>query len=199
MAEHNYLIEEDLREAEAMTRGLENYLAGNELYGSVGGGFFTMGNMPSLTVGALVMRLRRLGILREQMNAEQATRYETVVHQHRDIRQEHLQQYEAKLLREANSRLDAMRAYFQETAERPSMAASTYKPELLRRTIVQEIMGAMGELGITSSELKSKAGQIDGRLHTIANQPDGFQWDRTLEPAYPKAEYWWLYHRPRER
>ena len=60
MGETNYDRSKDLNEARKMADSLEPYVLGDQVYGSVGGGFFTGGNMPSLTIGALLMRVRRL-------------------------------------------------------------------------------------------------------------------------------------------
>jgi hypothetical protein len=53
-------LERDLNEARDMANGLADYVRGDQLYGSVGGGLFGSGNKPALTVGALLLRLRRL-------------------------------------------------------------------------------------------------------------------------------------------
>jgi hypothetical protein len=200
MAEQTYSIDQDLKEAEAMVKGLENYLQGDELYGRVGGGgLFGGGNMPSLTVGALLMRLRRLGLFRNEMSPEQHARLDAIKNQFELIRKEWRAHYEAKLLREANSRLDAMRPYFQEIQDSPATAAGNYKPELLRRTVVQEILQEMESLGIHSADLDNKVRQMDSRLRSAAPQQSPFLWASSLQSAYPQREFWWLYSKPREK
>ncbi len=200
MAEQTYTIEQDLKEAEAMTKGLEDYLHGDELYGRVGGGgLFGGGNMPSLTIGALLMRLRRLRLFRDQMAPAQQARLEAIEKQHHAIRQEWRVHYEQKLLREANSRLDAMRTFFQEIQESPASAAGNYKPEVQRRSIVQEILTEMDALDIQSADLDAKVRQIDSRLRAAAPEAASFLWAASLQPAYPQRDYWWLYTKPRER
>lgn len=199
MAEQNYSIDEDLREAEAMVEALAPYLESSEVYGRVGGGgIFGGGNMPALTAGALEMRLRRLELLRDQMTPAQQARLDDVNNQHAGVLSEWRAHYEKKLLREANSRLDAMRAFFQEAGENPRMANSVYKPELLRRTITQEILIALDRLNVHSEELDSKVKQTDNRLRGVANQSTEFLWSPLLEPIYPQKDYWWLYRKPRE-
>ena len=66
----NYQLQTDLNEAKAMVSALEEYVRGTELYGHANGGFFT--SMPSLTVGAVLMRLRRLDLLRSSMKDSQS-------------------------------------------------------------------------------------------------------------------------------
>lgn len=191
-----YSVDQDLREAEAMTKALENYLKGDTLYASTGGGFFAFGNMPTLTIGALLMRLRRLGVLRMQLSTEQRERLADLNRQHEAIRNQWRAHYEKKMLWEANSRLDAIRQYFGEVST-PGDAASNYPPEQLRRTIVQELLTAMDDMRIESAELDTKVNQIDSRLDGIATERTGFLWDTQLEPAYPQKDYWWLYRKPR--
>lgn len=195
MTEH-YSIDQDLREAEDMTKGLENYLKGDTLYANISTGFFSLGAMPTLTVGALLMRLRRLGVLRMQLTDKQRERLHQINRQHESIRDEFPAHYEKKMLWEANSRLDSIRQYFNDAAT-PDGAASNYPPEQLRRTIIQELLHAMQELRIHSAELDSKVNQIDSRLNGIAAERTGFLWDAQLEPAYPQKDYWWLYRKPR--
>ncbi|HLV37044.1 MAG TPA: hypothetical protein VKY59_18105, partial [Spirillospora sp.] len=67
----------------------------------------------------------------------------------------------------------------------------------LRRTIVQDILATMAELGIQSAELDDKVRQTDSRLSSVASEHTGFLWDPQLEPAYPQKDYWWLYRKPR--
>ena len=192
----DYSIETDITEAEAMVKGFERYLKSNEVYGSAGGGIFGFGQMPSLTAGALAMRLRRLGVLEAQLDDQQRDRLAAVNRQHDAICTEWQAHYEKKLLREANSRLDSMRHYFQEIGQGQD-AVSNYPPEQLRRTIVQEILTVMDALKIESADLDTKRNYIDDRLQGVALDPTGFQWASILEPAYPEKEYWWLYRQPR--
>lgn len=198
MSDH-YSIEQDLKEAEAMAAHLERYLEGDQLYGSAGGGgIFGSGNMPALTPGALLLRLRRLDLFRDRMTPEQRQRLESAAALHEQVRRAHRVRYTERLRYEANSRLDAMRTFFQEASENPAAAFGIYRPELLRRTIVQEILPALDALDALTPELVSKARRIDSLLRGAASQPTDFLWDAALEPAYPRETFWWLYQKPRE-
>ncbi len=194
-----YNLEQDLREAEAMAGGLERYLEGDQLYGSAGaGGIFGSGSLPALTIGALLLRLRRLEYLRGQLSAAQQARLDAAAAAHQDIRRAHTVRYTERLQHEANSRLDAMRTFFQEAAENPSGAAAIYRPELLRRTIVQEILPALEQLRADTASLTPRLHRTDAQLRATAAQPSGFLWDAALEPVYPREPFWWLYQKPRE-
>jgi hypothetical protein len=197
VSEHGYSVQKDLSEAEAMARALVPYVHEDELYGSVGsGGFFSGGGrMPSLTIGALLMRIRRLNMLRDRLNDEQTRRLEAVEARNAEIHNEWRVHYERKMIREANSRLDAMKAFFEECDEDPALCARVYGPEASRRTIVEEIMLAMEQHNIDDADLRRKARSSDNKLRGYL-EPSDFVWVAELKPAYPEKTFWWLYHRP---
>lgn len=195
MSEH-YAVDQDLKEAQAMAKGLTPYVHQDTLYGSVGGGgFLTPNKMPALTIGALLMRIRRLDALSEQLTGGQTAELEQIKARHEEVRKEWRVHYEQKLLREANSRLDAMRTFFEECAEDPRLCANAYRPEAARRTLVQEVLFEIAHLGIEDDDLKRKVGGTDGNLRRYI-QPADFLWDAVLQPVYPQGTFWWLYSRP---
>jgi hypothetical protein len=195
MSEQQLNLEQDLREAQEMADGLGDYLRGGELYGSLGGGLFGSGKKPALTIGALLLRLRRLNALSDRLSDAQRTALRAVEAQHDGIRREWNQHYTEKLTREAHSRLDAMRAYFEECTHDERLCANAYLPEAMRRTIVQEIAGFMDAHAMISEELTEKLRGTDGRLRRFV-QPADFIWAAELMPVYPKDIFWWLYGRP---
>ncbi|MDX2074801.1 MAG: hypothetical protein SFZ02_00090 [bacterium] len=188
-----YNLEQDLKELEAMVSHLAPYLKSSELYGNAGGGFFS--KMPALTIGAVVMRLRRLEELRISLTTAQRDRFDKAKQSHEAVYREWKTHYEKKLLREAHSRLDAMRTFFEECENDPRLCAQVYSPEVLRRTIVQEIILHMNDISLTDETLPTKITGVDGRLRRYV-RPNDFFWDKTLETAYPQADFWWLYQRP---
>lgn len=199
MGEQTYSIDKDLKEAQAMAKALVPYVYEKELYGRTGsGGMFSGGAMPTLTVGALLMRLRRLRTLRPHMNEKQQAQFDEIEARNDEVRREWAAAYEGKMVREALSRLDAMRAFFDECSQSPQLCASAYLPEALKRTIVEEIRLAMRDYRITSSEVDSKTRSTDSRLRRFTQQPSHFIWAEALQEVYPSESFWWLYHRPQE-
>ena len=194
MAETVYNLEQDLREAEAMAGALVPYVYEDNLYGNVGG-LFTSGKMPSLTLGALLIRLRRLHALESQMSDTQRARLDKADAQNEAARKEWSVHYNNKLVQEANSRLKAMRQYFEECRDDPRLCANSYLPEALRRTIVQEIADALDSYNIPSSDLDKAMGGADGFLRRYV-KPSDFIWAKELEAVYPQSRFWWLYMKP---
>jgi len=189
----NYKIKTDLKEAEAMADSLAEYVRGDELYGNAGGGFFSA--MPGLTVGALLMRLRRLNALSNSLNGSQQSKLDTIVQRWEKSRDDWRLHYEQKILREIESRLDSMKTFFRECADSQQSCHNNYRPELLKRTIVEELLHEMNELNISNDDVRSKVDATDGQLRSYL-RADEFQWSDELQSVYPENEYWWLYQKP---
>lgn len=191
----SYDIASDLSILEKMVSSFESYLKGGELYGNIGGGFLTGGTSPQLTVGAVVMRLRRLDVLSDELTDEQRSKLADLQARHMEIRNDVAERYLAKVEREANSRLDAMRHFFEECRENRANCPRIYNPEVLRRTVVQELFLAMDAANIASQELDDKAKKTDLMLRSFLEEAE-FVWDDKLAPAYPKGVFWWMYMSP---
>ena len=187
MTEQNYSIERDLKELQAMAAALVPYVYEDELYGRVGM------NMPSLTVGAVLMRLNRLRKLASQLTPDQRTALDQAEAQVSEVRKEWGSHFEKKLLREGEARLRDIMTYAREAKESLRTVANAYLPEALRRTMIQEIMEALPN----DSELVSTARQTDSTLKNYLEDAD-FIWAAALKPIYPADKYWWLYKRPRK-
>ena len=192
----NYTLERDLNELEAMVKPLDEYVRRDTLYGSVSGGFFSFNKMPALTVGAVMMRLRRLDALHDDLNEAQRQRLDIAKARNTAVFDEWRTHYTGKMQREAESRLDAMRTFFEECGSNPNLCPRIYMPEASRRTIVQEILITMNEVNIEPDEdLDKKIKGTDGRLRGFVKTSD-FIWASQLEAAYPRNTFWWLYHQP---
>lgn len=190
-----YALERDLDELERMTERLQEYILGDQLYLSIGAGFIRGGSMPQMTLGALLLRRRRLTSLRARLDSEQAARLEAALARHNSSQREWTLHYEKKLRGEAPARLKLMRAFFLDCKQNPRDCGGAYPVEALRRTIVQEILLAMAEFKYGTEELRAAAQINDRALRPLLDAGD-FIWSPVLEKAYPRATFWWLYGRP---
>ena len=189
-----YDLERDLSQLEEMTERLADYLLGDALYMPVGG-FFRASAMPQLTLGAMLLRRRRLAELRSSLKREQAVRLDAALQLHDQARKDWTLHYEKKLQQEVPSRLKVMGAFFAECSESPRDCASAYPVEALRRTIVQEVLLAIEEFGYDASELAAPVQQSDVALRRLLRAGD-FNWSARLESVYPREGFWWLYGSP---
>ena len=190
-----YSLERDLDELEQMVERLGDYLLGDAMYLPVSGGFFRGSSTPQMTIGALLLRRRRLAHLRNKLNPSDQSRLDSALAQHDNLQREWTLHYEKKLKREVPMRLKVMAGFFRECSENPRDCASAYPIETLRRTIVQEILLALDEFGYDESDVTAAVQQADHALRRFLHAGD-FIWSPQLEPVYPRASFWWLYGSP---
>jgi len=194
MSERKYAIENDLKEAERMVEGLETYVYQDQLYMPIGGGGI-FSTTPALTIGQVLLRLRRLRALAEHLSASQRATLEKLEAQNEKVWNEWRVHYEKKLLEEAQSRLKLMSSYLQECKEDPRACAANYPAEAHRRTVNQEIAQFMDDHGIHSADVDRGMARVDSQLRGYV-RPEGFLWSPILQPVYPKEPFWWLYSEP---
>lgn len=190
-----YSHSRDLDELERMVERLGDYLLANDMYLSIGGGFFRGSRSPQMTIGALLLRRRRLTHLRAKLKRADGIRLDAALAEHDDLQREWTLHYEQKLQREVPSRLKVMAGFFRECSENPRDCAGAYPIEALRRTIVGEILLALDEFGYEKREVAAAVGRADQALRRIL-KADDFIWSPLLEPAYPREIFWWLYGSP---
>lgn len=191
----NYRRSTDFDDLARLMRSFEGHLQTDQVYGSVGGGFLTGGNAPQLTVGAVLLRLRRLRILERDMSDMERVQIGKLARQHAELCDEYADDYIMKLEREAMSRLNAMSRFFEECRQSREVCARQYNPEVLRRTIVEEIRIDMGERGLVNHELDQLLAQTDKRLRSWIVESE-FVWDAQLVAVYPKERFWWMWMSP---
>ncbi len=194
MPEANYSIDRDLAEAKSMADHLIPYVYGDQLYGSIGG-MFSTGATPSLTIGALLMRLHRLRAIDAALTAEQKAKLTEIEARNEAVRSEWSVHYTEKMISEATSRLHMIETFFADCAEDPRSCYSNYQPEAMRRTIVQDIDHELRRLNLSDAHLEMMMRRIDGQLRHVTAKDD-FIWAAELQSAYPADVYWWLYARP---
>lgn len=88
-----------------------------------------------------------------------------------------------------------MLPFFEEHRKNPDFGAQVYKPEALRRTIVQELAVAISDRRLEDDAFQDKMKAVDNQLRGCVQQSD-FLWAEMLQPAYPPETFWWLYSRP---
>ena len=185
----NYSLDRDLHEIVQMGASLRVYILGDKLYLPVGGG------LPQLTLGAFLLRRRRLKHFRDEMNAAQQAMLDKALGKHEALRRAWPLHCETKLKREASSRLRSIRAFLRECEESRGDCAAAYPVEAARRTLVQEILVAMDDFGCDKNELMAAVRQSDLALRPWITA-SAFIWSPRLKPVYPRQPFWWLYGRP---
>lgn len=191
----SYSLARDLDEFERMVERVGDYLLGDAMYLPLSGGFFRGASRPQMTLGALLLRRRRLTRLRAKLKRADGVRLDDALAEHADLQREWTLHYEKKLRREVSMRLKGMAGFFRDYGENPRDCGGAYPVKALRRTIVGEILLAMGEFGYDKREAAAALRPADQALQRLLRAGD-FIWSPPLEAVYPKAVFWWLYGRP---
>ena len=190
-----YSLERDLSELEAMVERLGDYVLGDKLFLPLTVSYARRSVTPQLSMGAMLLRRRRLGCLRESLRSTQLSRLNAALDQHDALQREWSLHYEKKLKAELPARIRQMGAFFRDCKESPAACAATYPAEALRRTLMQEILLALAEFGYASGETRAKVEPVDVALRRLL-RPGNFIWASSLEAVYPKREFWWLHGSP---
>lgn len=184
-----YDYDEDLKTLALMTNRLETYVRGTEIYGNEG--MFSSG-YPAVTIGGILLRMRRLNALREFIGKTKQTTLDASILQHDNVFQEWRAHYEAKILAEAKSRLDRLQQFIEEYEENPEAYTIAFEPEQMRRTIIQEIIYMLHRINLQDDDVAKTVTTVDTQLKDIVETSD-FQWHPSLETVYSSEEFWWLY------
>jgi len=185
-------LDRDVRTVEAMAARLKPYVYENELYGLM------PGDLPRLTVGGLLMRLRRLSALTDQLSPKQQNIVQSAQQQLDAIRKEWGVAYEGKLQRELTARLNSLGQFLSECHESPRRCFDGYPSAIEKRVIAQAIADEMEARNTATTITRASLTDFDNNLRRYVKPTDAFIWDARLEPAYPRDQYWYLYVEPKE-
>jgi hypothetical protein len=185
MARYAYSLDVDVRAVTAMAAALVPYIYQDELYGVLSN------DLPRLTVGGLIMRLNRLGILDNLLSEPQRQAVSMARSQFDKAKTEWAVAYEGKLKRELTARLRALGQFIMDCVDR-RLCADLYPGEIEKRVMVAGLQAEAQARGVLEPAIASQIAGIDDRIHMLT-RPGDFLWDARLEPAYPRASFWYLY------
>ncbi len=189
MVDNKYKYSHDVEIVTSMLERLENYLLSDEVYGNQG--MFIEG-LPAITIGGLLMRLRRLNALREFIGKSNQKKLDTAIAKHDAFYNEWRVHYENKLHAELESRITRIRQFIDEVKENPRSMTISFEPEQMRRTIIQEILYMIQRSSIEANGFKDDIATLDTDLKPLVKKAD-FSWSSELQAVYSPTEFWWLY------
>lgn len=187
-----YDPEADLKVLEAMVNGLNPYLYGDTLYGTLSP------NLPKLTVGALLLRLYRLQGIKDQLSQNQRSRVDNVQQTFEKQRYEWLNHYKGKIEKELATRIRSVKAFLNDYADSPSRERENYLPAATERTILRHLQVEAQHLDLWTADFASELRLYDSRLRQSMSSEGKFMWGDLIKPLYPQEDFWWLYGYPKE-
>lgn len=155
------------------------------------------GGMPALTLGGYLLRERRLQALAGLLSAEQQAQVADALTRFNQALANRVVRFEKKAHHELEARLRQWEEYLKDMDRGTFDRSSNYATAVETRAIIQALLD---RLGMPPYRVEARPTQHLSTLDTRLRgrwQPGDFVWPAAWEPAYPRAEYWWLYGSPR--
>lgn len=188
MSEFN--LSRDVHVAYHMAITLSDYVRQDELYYPI------EGNLPRMTIGGLLLRLRRINFFQMQLSFDQVSMLQEIETLIGNVQGEWSYHYTQKVSAETKSRLGVIEYFLDECTDSTLACRDNYRTEAMRRTIVQELVGAVIQLNVDDyQDILDQIAVVDAGLRAVVGEAD-FLWDEELRPAYPQDVFWWLYSYP---
>ncbi|MEZ4709023.1 MAG: hypothetical protein R3A44_17585 [Caldilineaceae bacterium] len=185
--------EVDLAVASAMALELERYLTQDELYWTLIVRVDGRERSIKMTGGDLLTRLHRLQQVRDELSGWQNERLDEAQKRVNEMSHALRTRFHQRLQREAKARLSSLRWFLEDCPADLARGRVEFPFEMRNRQRIEEIMKVLGpEL---DGELKSQLDSIDQQIRSIT-RPIEFIWDQSLETAFPREPYWYLYVGP---
>jgi hypothetical protein len=191
--ERNALMR-DLAIVEAMVAGMPEYLISD-----VATWDMRRKDMPLLTIGGCLMRLRRLSALQGHLVSTERMALAKARMAFDEALQEKVVRFEQRAHGELNARLREWTTYIRDLAHSSKIAADRrrYATMVDTRVLIGELVDKLSEHPYRlDGRVPRDVAALDRRLRPLW-QPGAFVLDGVWQPAYPAERYWWLYGHPK--
>jgi len=192
MSEALNKLQIDLKILEAMVAEMDDYLRNQAMFWPLADS-----SLPRLTLGGYLMRQYRLSTLRRLLDEHEQVRFDKVVITFNEALIEKVVSFEQHAHDELHARLRQWSEYLRELNQESAAAGDYYHSAVETRAMIAALL----------DKLEMPPYQLDKRVldelgvydRALSNHwlPDGFVWPAEWQAAYPRADYWWLYGRPR--
>lgn len=155
-------------------------------------------NMPPMTIGGVLMRLRRLTALREQLNTEERHQLETAASAFDAALFEKVVRFEQRAHDELHARLREWTTYLRDLPSKSAADVENYAAKVDGRVVIAELAAKLSEPPYRQApRLAADIAAVDNRLKALW-VPGGFVWNPVWEAAYAPDSFWYLYGTPRD-
>jgi HPt (histidine-containing phosphotransfer) domain-containing protein len=187
-------LSQDVRALSAMAAEMEDYLDSDVLFWQM-----ASAGLPKLTLGGYLMRQKQLLALYGSLSPDQQAEVDTAVARFNKALEERIVRFEQKAHRELEARLRQWEEYLKDVERGQASSKSNFSTAVGARAMIAALTDY---LQLAPYQLDNRFVQrtalLDNRLRQQWQTGD-FVWPETLEEAYPKKAYWWLYGQPREK
>jgi len=169
---------------------LQRYVISADLYWPLRLTAATPGSIrtPQLTIGSLVLSLKRLSAL--DHSGQQQAELSEITAQIEQVRQEWRANWAKKAAQEYGSRLNLWQQYLRELRDDPRQQANFYANEVRHRAILQLLQSEM-----LDSHPQNEVEQLvmhDAILRGLT-KPADFVWESEVKSAFSRELFWFLW------
>lgn len=187
MSDNHDLLERDIQILEAMVADLPDYLMSEATRWTM-----RQPELPPLTIGGCLMRLHRLGVLKNKLSPEQQSRLQTAVDQYDQSLIEKVVRFETRAHQELHARLGE----WSQCLRTLQCTSEQYANKVDTRVVIEALIDALKERPYElEAQVLTETRSLDYNLRSRWHS-GSFVWDDVWQPAYPQAHYWWLYGHP---
>ena len=192
MSNPNVKLRRDLEILEAMAAEMDEYLCSKTLFWPM-----MKGNLPRLTIGGYLMRQHRLEALRDLLDDSDQDRMNTAMENFNAALVEKIVSFESRAHDELRARLRQWGEYLKELHDMSLGMGDYYPSHVQTRAMIAALVHKLKERPYELDERIQE--QLEVYDNVLGNywMPGDFTWPLDWIPAYPEAEYWWLYGQPR--
>jgi hypothetical protein len=184
-------LSRDLAVLEAMAGEMEEYLNSEVLFWQI-----MKGGVPKLTLGGYLMREHRLLALFDLLDEPEQARLNQAVNRFNQALVEKIVRLEEKIHRELEARIRQWSEYLKDLEWERTAAVASYRSAVEIRAMIAALVD---KLQIAPYHIDPRFPRqiklLDSNLRRKWRS-GGFLWHHSWQPAYPPADYWWLYGRP---
>jgi hypothetical protein len=193
-----HLITRDVALCEAMADEIDAYLRSKELFWEPNRRRPGGEGLPKLTIGGLLLAMRRLETLRERLDPDQAAALARARREYADQKQSWRLRYQNKLARDLRSRLDAWAWYLDDCERQGESAIVHYPRQAETRVKIDLLLDEAREVGLDVDDSRLRRAALDQRLRAVF-ATGAFCWLEPLAAGFPRERFWYLYGAPREK
>lgn len=185
-------LAQDLEILQVMADQMDDYLRSESLFWPMG-----YSDMPMLTLGGYWLRQHRLMALRSLLTSEQQAQLDAAVQTFDTAVSEWVVRTEKRAHTELEARIRQWGEYLGDLADKKSADVASYPAQVEVRAIIAALLNQLQQRPYTlDQKLANAATSLDQGLRARLSGGE-FVWPEAWQAAYPKAEYWFLYGRPR--
>lgn len=186
------VLERDMATLAAMLEHLDDYLMSDATRWEMG-----KPDMPPMTIGGILMRLRRLPDRQSMLYEFEREGLRHAREQFERTIEDHVVRFEQRAHQELGARLREWTTYLRDLSSRRAAERSHYAYRADTRLVIGELIARLSQPPFKLQvQILGDLDALDSRLRS--RWVDGaFVLDSVWESVYPPDEYWWLYGNPK--